>query len=103
MREPRRITFDELRYISVVACVLLVALRLCIGWQFLYEGLWKIDTLDTAQPWTAAGYLKSAHGPFRDVFRNMTGDPDDLNWLNREWVEANWNDWARRFEKHYQL
>jgi uncharacterized membrane protein YphA (DoxX/SURF4 family) len=103
MSEPRRIVFDELRYISVVACVLLVALRLCIGWQFLYEGLWKINTLDTAHPWTAAGYLKSAHGPFRDVFRNMTGDPDDLNWLNQEWVETNWDDWANRFATHYKL
>jgi uncharacterized membrane protein YphA (DoxX/SURF4 family) len=103
MSEPRRIAFDELRYIPVLACVLLVALRLCIGWQFLYEGLWKIDTLDTARPWTAAGYLKSAHGPFRDTFRSMTGDPDDLNWLNQEWVETNWDEWASRFTTHYGL
>jgi len=103
MSEPRRIVFDELRSISVIACVLLVALRLCIGWQFLYEGLWKIDTLDTAQPWTAAGYLKNAHGPFRDVFRNMTGDPDDLHWLDEKWVAASWDSWADRFTKHYRL
>jgi uncharacterized membrane protein YphA (DoxX/SURF4 family) len=103
MSEPRRIVFDELRYISVVACVLLVTLRLCIGWQFLYEGLWKIDTLDSAQPWTAAGYLKNAQGPFRDTFRNMTGDPDDLHWLDEKWVAGNWDAWADRFTTHYRL
>lgn len=103
MAEPRRIVFDELRYIPVVACVLLVTLRLFIGWQFLYEGLWKIDTLDSAQPWTAAGYLKNAQGPFRDHFRNMTGDPDDKNWLDQQWVEAGWDSWAHRFANHYFL
>ncbi|MBA3316016.1 MAG: hypothetical protein H0T47_22345 [Planctomycetaceae bacterium] len=103
MTEPRRIVFDELRRISVLACVLLVTLRLFIGWQFLYEGLWKIDTLDTPQPWTSAGYLKSAQGPFRDVFRNMTGDPDDLHWLDQKWVAAGWDAWAERFTQHYFL
>lgn len=103
MSEPRRIVFDELRSISIVAVVLLVTLRLCIGWQFLYEGLWKIDTLDSAQPWTAAGYLKNAHGPFRDTFRNMTGDPDDLHWLDEKWVASGWDAWADRFTRHYRL
>lgn len=103
MNEPRRIVFDELRYIPVVACVLLVTLRLFIGWQFLYEGLWKIDSLDSPQPWTAAGYLKSAQGPFRDHFRGMTGDPDDKNWLDQQWVEAGWDAWSQRFTQHYNL
>jgi len=104
MAEPRRAVFDEFRYIPVVACVLLVTLRLCIGWQFLYEGLWKVDTLDTPQPWTAAGFLKNAQGPFREVFREgMTDDPDELGWLDEELVAARWDAWAERFAKHYGL
>lgn len=102
MPESRRV-FDESRYIPVVACVLLVTLRLFIGWQFLYEGLWKVDTLDSPQPWTAEGYLKNAQGPFRDVFRGMTGDPDDLLWLDAEHVAGEWDAWADRFTRHYGL
>ena len=47
---------DTRRY-SLAAIVLLVVLRLGIGWQLLYEGLWKVDTLDSPRPWSAAGYL----------------------------------------------
>ena len=31
---------NDLKQVSVVAVVLIVVLRLSIGWQFLYEGLW---------------------------------------------------------------
>ncbi len=92
-----------------LAVCLIIALRLSIGWQFLYEGLWKFRTLGTPTPWSAEGYLKNAQGPFRNLFRNMTGDPDDLSWLEydevqKEWaVEKKWNDWADRFEKFYDL
>jgi uncharacterized membrane protein YphA (DoxX/SURF4 family) len=86
-----------------IAGVLLVALRLSIGWQFLYEGLWKLHTLKTPTPWSAEGYLKNAQGPFRNFFRGLTGDPNDLNWLDREKVEKKWDDWAARFAAHYQL
>ena len=74
-----------------------------IGWQLLYEGLWKIKSQSTAKPWTAEPYLKNAQGPFRDHFRNMTGDPNDLNWLDAEKIMKRWDDWKDRFEKHYDL
>ncbi len=86
-----------------LAVTLIVLLRLSIGWQFLYEGLWKFKSLNTATPWTAEGYLKNAQGPFRDMFRKMTGDPDDLQWLDRDAVAAKWDAWARGFESHYGL
>ena len=53
-----------------------------IGWQLLYEGMWKINTLSTQSPWSSDGYLKSAQGPFRGLFRSMSGDPDDKSWLD---------------------
>lgn len=86
-----------------VSITLIVLLRLSIGWQFLYEGLWKINTLSTPTPWSAEGYLKNAQGPFRSTFRNMTGDPNDLDWLDKEKVAAKWDDWAARFAAHYQM
>lgn len=93
----------DLRRYSLAAVVFLVVLRIGIGWQLLYEGLWKIDTLNSPKPWTSAGYLKNSVGPLRNQFRAMTGDPDDLGWLDYDTVSARWIDWAERFEKHYEL
>jgi hypothetical protein len=92
-----------MRRVAAIACVLLVALRLAIGWQLLYEGLWKIKTLKSPTPWTAAGYLRNAQGPLRGFFRDLAGDPDDLEWLDTDRVAAKWDDWHQRFVNHYQL
>ena len=83
--------------------VLIVLLRLSIGWQFLYEGLWKFHTLGTPTQWTAEGYLKNAQGPLRNTFRGMTGDPNDLDWLDKDKVAAKWDDWSARFVAHFQM
>ena len=93
----------DIRRYSFAAVVLLVVLRLGLGWQLLYEGLWKIDTLGTSYPWSSDGYLKSAQGPMRNVFRAMTGDPDDKNWLDEELVAQRWDQWKSRFAAHYGL
>ncbi len=93
----------EIRRYSFAAIVCLVALRIGIGWQLLYEGLWKIDTFSSQAPWTSDGYLKSSQGPMRSVFRAMTGDPDDKAWLDATVVAARWDSWKQRFAKHYGL
>ncbi|MCA9024344.1 MAG: hypothetical protein KDA86_03935 [Planctomycetaceae bacterium] len=93
----------DLRHVSIVAVLLLVLLRISIGWQFLYEGLWKYQTLSTPKPWTAEGYLRNAQGPFRDHFRGMTGDPDDLNWLDYDRMSERWDRWRDQFAFHYGL
>ncbi len=87
----------------LVTATLLVALRMAIGWQLLYEGQWKFQSRQTARPWTAAGYLRNAQGPFRDVFRGMTGDPDELNWLDAEWVGKRWDTWQADFVARHGL
>jgi uncharacterized membrane protein YphA (DoxX/SURF4 family) len=86
-----------------VAIVMIVLLRVSIGWQFLYEGLWKIDSQSTAKPWTAEGYLKNSAGPLRPFFRAMTGDPDDFKWLDLNHMTKKWDVWKKRFADHYQL
>jgi uncharacterized membrane protein YphA (DoxX/SURF4 family) len=86
-----------------VAIVLIVVLRLSIGWQFLYEGLWKINSLSTAKPWTSEGFLKNASGPMRPFFRAMTGDPDDFAWLDFQRMTKKWDTWKQSFTEHYQL
>jgi len=92
---------SDLRKVSTLAIVLIVAVRLCIGWQFAYEGLWKLNSQSGPQPWTAAGYLKNASGPLRSVYRDMSGDPNDLNWLDYEKVATRWDDWHVRLLKQH--
>ncbi|MBT4864133.1 MAG: DoxX family protein, partial [Planctomycetaceae bacterium] len=86
---------------SLLAVVLIVVVRLCIGWQFAYEGLWKLNSQSGPQPWTAAGYLKNASGPLRGIYRDMSGDPDELNWLDYKKVDARWNGWYGRLQKQH--
>jgi uncharacterized membrane protein YphA (DoxX/SURF4 family) len=74
--------------LSGIAVVFIVLLRIAIGWQLVYEGLWKLNTFSSAKPWTAAGYLRNARGPLRGLYRGMTGDPDDLQWLDYDQVAA---------------
>lgn len=95
MRDPYRIPF--------LAVLLIVLLRLSIGWQFLYEGLWKLEAMSTTTPWSASGYLSNAQGPFRDQYRDMTGNPDELNWLDYDLMSKKWDRWAARFKSHYKL
>ncbi len=100
---------SDLKRVSLLAILLLVLLRIAIGWQFLYEGLWKYDTLNTPNPWTPRGYLANAEGPLRDHFRSMVGDfpegndPDDLLWLDFDNVSSAWDRWQARFIAHYGL
>ena len=93
----------EIRRYSIAAVICLVVLRVGIGWQLLYEGLWKIDTLSSSSPWTSDGYLKSSQGPMRNIFRAMTGDPNDQAWLDEDAVVARWDTWKHRFARHYGL
>lgn len=86
-----------------MAMFALVVLRIAIGWQFFYEGIWKYDTVGTANEWTAAGYLKNSRGPLRPVFRGQLNDPDDLNWLDYDEVSKRWADWKERFIEKYDL
>jgi uncharacterized membrane protein YphA (DoxX/SURF4 family) len=83
--------------LSGIAVVFVVLLRIAIGWQFVYEGMWKLNTYSSAKPWTAAGYLRNARGPLRDFYRGMTGDPDDLHWLDDDRVSHSWDQYRDAF------
>jgi uncharacterized membrane protein YphA (DoxX/SURF4 family) len=83
--------------LSGIAVLFIVLLRLSIGWQFAYEGLWKLNTLSSPKPWTSAGYLRAARGPFRNLYRGMAGDPDDLHYLDYDEVSRCLDDFKARF------
>jgi len=65
--------------------VLLVLLRLVIGWHFLFEGLEKLKThelalisgSDAKKPWSSEVYLREASTPsfVGQIFHRLPGDP----------------------------
>jgi thiosulfate dehydrogenase [quinone] large subunit len=61
---------------------LLVALRIILGWYFLYEGLVKIANPD----WSSFGYLMDSEGVFAGMFHSMASNTDVVavvDWLNK--------------------
>lgn len=55
----------------------LVALRIAVGWHFLYEGLWKVDSETGATSYATSWYtLQSSVGRLRDYYEsNADGGP----------------------------
>ena len=59
-------------------------LRTLIGWHFLYEGYFKLVQPAWSAagvplpPWSAAGFLRAATGPFSGLFRHLAEPP----WLS---------------------
>ena len=51
---------------------LLVALRVVIGWHFLYEGLVKLANPD----WSSFGFLLDSQGIFSSFFYSLASNPD---------------------------
>jgi len=61
---------------------LLVALRIFIGWYFLYEGIVKIANPD----WSSFGYLMDSKGPLAGIFHAMAAKANVVavvDWLNK--------------------
>ncbi len=61
----------------------LLALRLAIGWHFLFEGMYKIHSTytgptETSRPFTSEPYFKVAPGPIGAYMRKQFGDPNEI-------------------------
>jgi thiosulfate dehydrogenase (quinone) large subunit len=54
---------------------LLTALRMAIGWHFLYEGVVKLWN----PGWSAGGYLMDSSGPLAGLFQSMASTPQILS------------------------
>ena len=74
-RFPLKRQYFQIGMLSVIA---LVALRLCIGWHFFYEGCWKVDNADK---FSALPFLTMAKGPFAPIFYAMSPDLDGVERL----------------------
>jgi uncharacterized membrane protein YphA (DoxX/SURF4 family) len=92
--------------------LLLVLLRVAIGWHFLYEGLLKLESFETDRPFRAEAFLRQSTGPFGGYFRSLVEDEavDDPYHLKSKGFNAivddvlpDWDGYLERFEAHYAL
>jgi uncharacterized membrane protein YphA (DoxX/SURF4 family) len=58
----------------------LLALRLAIGWQFLFEGLYKVQTHygPSDRPFSSEPYFRAAPGPVGGYMRRQFDDPSEV-------------------------
>lgn len=68
---------DDIR-LTRSAMIAITAMRVVVGWHFLYEGLAKL----TSPSWSAAGYMKVSRGPFAAFFHWIAGQPQLLDKAN---------------------
>jgi len=92
----------------VLTQIVLVLLRLAIGWHFLYEGYYKWQTwrptVHPASRWSAEGYLRNANGPLARYYWNLLEDPDGVAVLNdatAETLAQQWQEYLNRFGAFY--
>jgi uncharacterized membrane protein YphA (DoxX/SURF4 family) len=115
--------------ISIWTAILLVVLRLAIGWHFLVEGLYKVETVykgetTTSKPFSSEGFFRKAEGPLAKEMREYIGDPDEQalaklavkgapenadpskvppHTLMPDALEREWDDYFNRFVAAYKL
>jgi uncharacterized membrane protein YphA (DoxX/SURF4 family) len=61
----------------------LLALRLAIGWHFLFEGLYKVNShlvgpTETNRPFSSEPYFRNAPGPVAAFMRRQFSDPNEV-------------------------
>lgn len=83
--------------------LLLVLLRVAIGWHLFYEGIHKLQSMNSDRPWSAEGYLRNASGPGRDYFRNLVDDVYSREALRPESVLASWRADQKRLADYYHF
>jgi uncharacterized membrane protein YphA (DoxX/SURF4 family) len=100
--------------------VFLIALRIAIGWHFLFEGVEKWRSIERGttetpsgiqRPFNSAGFLRESTGPFAGFFRSRVADLDQQA-LDRSDVQGrrispaldkHYDDYFARFVALYEL
>jgi len=86
------------------ACAALVLLRVAVGWHFLYEGLWKIDSWrQGTKKFSAEGYIANSSGPLCSWFRSQLDDPDGLERLQPAAIVSRWERTIAELDRKYTL
>jgi uncharacterized membrane protein YphA (DoxX/SURF4 family) len=85
---------------GLLTVLMLVLLRLTIGWHFLYQGIAKLEDPD----FSSAAFLGQAKGPLGDYYRSLVDDWDGRQALGpegrKQFVER-LDDYLKRFSEAY--
>lgn len=87
------------RLLGSIAVVMLVLLRITIGWHFFSEGIDKYQSGD----WTAKPFFANAKGPLAGQFRQMVWDHEGTIRLDREGTMITWASYRDRIADHFQF
>ena len=87
------------RILGLTGAVMLVLLRLTVGWHFYSEGIDK----KAAGDWTAAPFFANAKGPLAADFRGLVWDADGEFRLNRAAAMQNWAVFRDGVGNHYSF
>ena len=82
--------------------VLLVLLRIAIGWHLLYEGLHKLETFETAHPWSSRWYLQNSEGPAAGFFQRWAPEKPPVDSFDQASVSAYWSRVIKRHDSFYR-
>lgn len=83
--------------IGAFSLMLLVVLRIAVGWHFFYEGYWKY----THENYSAEPFLNQAKGPFAWEFQGALPDPFGLKRLDVATMREAWEGHAAAVGAHY--
>jgi len=77
--------------------IVLVALRLGVGWHFFKEGVDKLN----APNFSSTGFLSNAKGPFAGMYKGIIPDPDGVARLDEEQTRQTWLAYRDQVVSHY--
>ena len=100
-RVPLRLATGWSRYpkkLSLIAALVLVILRLSIGWHFYTEGAAKVQN-----GFDSSYFLQASRGPFAEHFKAMVWDGDGRLRLRRDVTEGSWQHFRKLIAAHYQF
>ncbi|MEZ6091376.1 MAG: DoxX family protein [Pirellulaceae bacterium] len=84
--------------ISLLAALMLVLLRVSVGWHFYSEGTDKFkDDFDSSR------FLNAARGPFEDYFHAAVWDRDGELRLNASATESRWKWYRKTAGTHFEF
>jgi uncharacterized membrane protein YphA (DoxX/SURF4 family) len=83
----------------LAAVVMLVLLRISIGWHFTYQGISKFSNSN----FSSEGFLAQAKGPLVENFWALIPDYDGYERLSMERMGARWDAYLEEFRGRYTL
>ena len=89
----------SLRTVTGWTILLMVVLRVVIGWHFFYEGVHKIKS----KTFSATPYLMASTGPLRDFFRKMAFDPDGFERIKADYQKDQLDQRYELIVNHFKL